>query len=163
MVGMHFDGTVALMEHKCVLDCNFLARRCLSSSPEVKSAPCLFLASWSTVHDSFWVDLAGINKMFETSGKPYVLGYASWELSLHYPEPFCKGAHRSMPHGQVRFGTGLLPIGTVWMAFGGALSLGCFWGRPGPVSAVIRLSFLQKLQPCWSAHLDESISTVLST
>lgn len=105
MMGIHFDGTVVLMEpNKSVyLTTHFLSRRCLSSSPEAKSAPCLFLASWNIVEAVFWVDLSGINKLFKTSGNSYALGYTSWAFSLHYLEPLCKGAHRSMLHGQVRF------------------------------------------------------------
>lgn len=163
MVGIHFVGTVVLMEPNTSahLTAHFLARRCLSGSPEAKSALCLFLASWSIAQAGFWVDLAGINKMLKTSGNSCVSGYTSWELSLHYPAPLCKGARRSMPHGQVRFGASLLPVGVVWMAFGRALSLSCFWGRPGPGSAVIRLPFFQRLETLWSTHLDESIGIVL--
>lgn len=70
MVGIHFDGTVILMEPNTsvYLIAHFLARRCPSSSRETKSAPCLFLASWSIVQAAFWVDLSAINKMFKASG-----------------------------------------------------------------------------------------------
>lgn len=91
MVGIHFGGTVVLMEPNTsvYLTAHFLARRCLSSSPEAKSAPCLFLVSWSIVQTVFWVDPAAINKMFRTSGNSCALGDTSWEFSLHYPEPLC--------------------------------------------------------------------------
>lgn len=163
MVEIHFDGTVVLMEPNTsvYLTAHFLASRCLSNSPETKSALCLFLASWSIAQAGFWVDLAGINKMFKTSGNSYVLGYTSWEFSMDYPAPLCEGAHRSMPCGQMRVGASLLCIGALWMAFGRSPRLSSFWGRPRPVSAVIRLSFSQKLQTWWSAHQDESIGIVL--
>lgn len=90
-MGIHFGGTVVLMEPNTsvYLTAHFLARRCLSSSPEAKSAPCLFLVSWSIVQAVFWVDPAAINKMFRTSGNSCALGDTSWEFSLHCPEPLC--------------------------------------------------------------------------